>query len=108
MSAEEDTGEHGHPDPGPDDNAEEGCEAQHQETRICGKNTAGEFEDGDCLAEGIAAFVDGESPEDRENGGNEREVAHGFVLDVVGAGLALEAGDEGIEEEGEEDDGNSD
>lgn len=105
MAAKEDTGEHHHPDPRPCDNADQRCETQGQKAGVCGKDPAGEFEDGDGFAEGVTAFVDGDRPKNGHQQGDEGEPAHSFVLNVVAADLALEAGDQGVEEEGEEDDG---
>lgn len=67
MAAEEDTREHCHPDPSPSDDAHQGCEAEDQETWVCGEDAAGEFQDGDGFAEGVAAFVDCEGPKDGED-----------------------------------------
>lgn len=108
MTSEEDAREHCHPKPSPGDDAHQGCEAEDQEPRVRCEDAAGELQDGDGFAKGVAAFVDGEGPEDGENEWNEREPAHGFILDIVAADLPLEAGNEGVEEEGEKDDGYSD
>ena len=64
VATKEDTGEHGHPDPGPGDNTQEGRKTDEEQARICGKDAAGEFENADGFAEGVAAAVENEGPDD--------------------------------------------
>lgn len=56
----------------------------------------------------MAAAVNGVRPDGGANARNEGEAAHGFVLDAGAMPLASETRYEGVEREGEEDDGNGD
>lgn len=103
MPAEENAGEHGHPKPGPGNDGEEGAKADEEEAGVCGEDFAGKLEDGDGFGEGAAAAVNADCPDAGEDGGDEGEPAHCFVLDAGTVPLTAEAGDKGVEGEREED-----
>ena len=91
MAAEEDAREHGEPDPGPQDDKGEGGEAEEDEDGAGSEDAAGEFERFDGAVERMARAVDGECPDDGEDGGEKGEPAHYFVLDAGAVPYALVA-----------------
>ena len=63
MAAQEDPGEHRHPDPGPCDDADEGCKTEDQQAGVCGEDPAGKLEDSNCFTERMAAAVNDKDPD---------------------------------------------
>ena len=108
MPAQEDAGEHDGPKPGPGDDGSEGRKSNEEKASVRCQYAAGELEDGYGFGEGMAAFVNAKGPENGEDGGYEGKPAHRLILDTGTVVSTLETGDEWIEEEGEQDDGNSD
>lgn len=62
MTAQEDAGEHAHPEPGPSDDAYERCSTEHQKSRVCCKYPARELEDANGLAERMSSSINGVCP----------------------------------------------
>lgn len=82
VTTKEHSGEHGHPDPSPGDNPNQGEKPNHQESRVGVEDLARKFEYADGFAKGMAAVVDEIDPKHCQYARDEGEPAHDFILET--------------------------
>ena len=108
VPAQEDTREHGHPDPGPQDDDDERGESEQQEGRVGRQDPTAKLEHLGRLPQRPTATVHGVHPQRSCEDRKQRQPPHGSVLEGRALVGTPKAGDKGVYREGREDDGDGD